>query len=181
MIEVIDNFITERQHQNLLSELSSARFPWYKSTILTSGLFKLNPCLNIQFCHRFVSTTIKMNENEIQRHLVKKSEYSYLIDPILDKIEYSTILRIKANCTVGNPTPKPTGFHIDQGDGDNVKGGFTGIYYVNMCNGYTLFQDGTKVESVGNRMLIFDNQMKHSGVACSDNRFRIVINFNWLP
>ena len=41
------------------------------------------------------------------------------------------------------------------------------------------FEDGTKVESVGNRLLTFPANMKHMGTSCTDQQFRIVINFNY--
>ena len=55
----------------------------------------------------------------------------------------------------------------------------TSIFYVNTNNGYTLFEDGTKVESVANRMLTFPTNMKHTGTSCTDSQTRIVINFNY--
>ena len=56
----------------------------------------------------------------------------------------------------------------------------TAIYYINTCDGYTLFEDGTKVESVTNRLLKFPSNMKHTGTSCTDRDRRILINFNYL-
>ena len=55
----------------------------------------------------------------------------------------------------------------------------TSIFYVNTNNGYTKFEDGTKVESVANRMITFPSNMKHTGTSCTDEKKRIVINFNY--
>ncbi len=55
----------------------------------------------------------------------------------------------------------------------------TSIFYVNTNNGYTKFEDGTIVESVANRMVIFPANIKHTGTTCSDEKRRVVINFNY--
>jgi hypothetical protein len=51
---------------------------------------------------------------------------------------------------------------------------------MNTCNGYTLFEDGTKVESVANRIVTFPNSMKHTGTTTTDSEYRMVINFNYV-
>ena len=51
---------------------------------------------------------------------------------------------------------------------------------MNDNNGYTLFEDGTKVESKENRVVIFDSQMRHAGIPCTDEKRRVVINFNFI-
>ena len=56
----------------------------------------------------------------------------------------------------------------------------TSILYMNTNDGYTLFEDGTKVESVMNRLITFPYNMKHAGTTCTDVPFRMVINFNYI-
>ncbi len=180
-MEIIDNFLSEEDYEKLNTAIVKSNFEWGKSTILTGGRFQLHKIFNIQFVHKFIKVHTESINDVLVDYKLEKSKHYNIIEPILEKINYSRIIRIKANLTVGMLDPKPSGYHIDVGEGNNVRPGFTGIYYVNTCNGYTLFQNGTKVQSVANRMVIFDNQLKHSGVSCSDNRYRIVINFNWLP
>ena len=55
----------------------------------------------------------------------------------------------------------------------------TSIFYINTNNGYTKFKDGTKVESIANRMITFPANMEHCGTSCTDKNIRIVINFNY--
>ena len=62
---------------------------------------------------------------------------------------------------------------------DKQKQWTVSIFYVNTNDGFTVFEDGTKVESVANRMLTFPTNMKHSGTACTDQKYRIIINFNY--
>ena len=56
----------------------------------------------------------------------------------------------------------------------------TSIFYVNTNNGYTKFEDGTKVESVANRLVSFPANKKHTGTSCTDEKTRVVINFNYF-
>ena len=51
---------------------------------------------------------------------------------------------------------------------------------MNTNNGYTIFEDGTKVESVANRMITFPANLKHTGTSCTDQQVRIVINFDYF-
>ena len=67
--------------------------------------------------------------------------------------------------------------HIDFGD---VTGYKTAIYYVNSNDGYTKFETGEIVESVGNRLVIFDGRIKHCGSTHTNQKYRIVINFNYF-
>ena len=58
---------------------------------------------------------------------------------------------------------------------------YTAIFYINSNNGYTIFKDTKeKVKSVPNRLLKFDTRMKHSGVSSTDEKRRVVINFNYI-
>ena len=41
------------------------------------------------------------------------------------------------------------------------------------------FKNGDKVESVANRVVIFDSKLQHQAVSCTDEKVRVVINFNY--
>ena len=66
--------------------------------------------------------------------------------------------------------------HVDV---EKFDGGTTAIYYVNTNDGYTEFENGERVDSVENRLVIFDATMKHTGTTSTDTKFRSVINFNY--
>ena len=74
-------------------------------------------------------------------------------------------------------------FHIDLSfmDHGRMSEWRTGILYLNTNNGYTLFEDGTKIESVANRFISFPSAMSHKGTTCSDENKRIILNFNYFP
>ena len=54
----------------------------------------------------------------------------------------------------------------------------TSILYLNTNDGYTEFEDGTKIESIENRWVSFPEDTKHRGTSCTNERVRVVINFN---
>ena len=56
---------------------------------------------------------------------------------------------------------------------------FTGVFYINTCNGGTKFKNGPKVKSVANRVVIFDTNFEHAAVTCTDKQSRVVVNFNF--
>ena len=86
-----------------------------------------------------------------------------------------TLIRAKAVLTPKTENPQNSGFHIDY---PNMT---TATYYINDNNGYTEFRDGSRVESISNRMLIFDSNLEHAGVTCTDEKRRVLINFNVVP
>ena len=51
---------------------------------------------------------------------------------------------------------------------------------INTNNGKTFFKDGFEVDSVENRMVIFDGNMIHAGSSTTDTKTRCVINLNFI-
>jgi len=57
----------------------------------------------------------------------------------------------------------------------------TAILYINTNNGYTKFKGvDDVVESVENRIVIFDSHLKHVGFTCTDEKTRVLININYV-
>ena len=55
----------------------------------------------------------------------------------------------------------------------------TGVLYMNNCNGYTKFKNGEKVLSEENKYVEFNSNLEHTGSSCTDEKRRVVINFNY--
>ncbi len=86
------------------------------------------------------------------------------------------ISRAKANLFIKtSEQPKQLGFHKDITDSDNF---LTTILYLETSNGYTEFKDGTKIDSVKNRVAIFPANLEHQTVTQTDTLFRTNINVN---
>jgi len=161
MIDVHDNFLSNEELQNLKENtLNNVYFPWYYSN------YKVSPGDNIvQFTHMFY-----------ENHNINSEHYKFL-QTILNKINPSAIRRIKANMTYREKDFKDFDLHTDfSGNFENQK---TGIFYMNTNNGKTVFENGEKIDSVENRMVIFPANLKHAGTTHTDTSIRCVINFNW--
>jgi uncharacterized metal-binding protein len=52
--------------------------------------------------------------------------------------------------------------------------------YLNDNDGYTLLEDGTKIEAKSNRIVIFDGTTQHCGTTCTDENKRITLNLNYI-
>ena len=100
-----------------------------------------------------------------------------LLETLLYTLNPYIVIKIKANLTPRTAVPDKTDFHIDLGD---FLGQKTAIFYLNTNNGYTEFEDGTIVESVANRICVFDGSERHRGVSCTDEKMRVVINLNYI-
>ena len=109
-----------------------------------------------------------------QPEIGPNSEYIDMWNNFMSKVEAKKCTRIKANMTFTTSTPEPTLYHVDYKDRT------TAIFYINTNNGYTEFKNGVIVNSVSNRVCIFDSNLEHRGVTHTegDNQ-RIVINFNY--
>ena len=108
------------------------------------------------------------------------NDYS-LFDLVQQKLGVSRLERIKANLNPKTFFHRKGGFHTDQrslseGVPQHQK---TAVFYVNTNNGWTEFKKGGKVKSVANRIVIFDSNLEHTGVTCTDEKRRVVINFNY--
>lgn len=161
---VIDDFLST-ENFNKLNELivDNSSFPWYyQNSVSYKGYHETH----YQFVHSFY------------KHPSWKSNFGDFLLPCLDQLGVQALLRIKANLLVKTESHIEHGFHIDH---SNCKTPYkTAILYLNTNNGYTLFEDGTKVKSEANRMLVFDGSMMHTGATCTDKKVRIVINFNFF-
>ena len=103
---------------------------------------------------------------------------------ILEIINPIALYRIKANLLTKTTDIVKNSFHTDinelKNSPEKLKQWTTSIFYINSNNGYTEFEDGTKVESIANRMVTFPADLKHRGTSCSDEKTRVVINFNYF-
>ena len=72
------------------------------------------------------------------------------------------------------------GLHRDVEDAEHLSDLKTSIMYLNDNDGYTKFEDGTKVQSVANTMVTFPNDIRHTGSTCTNSNCRLVLNFNYV-
>ena len=166
-MKVIDDFLPSDQFQELQSLMLGNQFPWFFNDDI---LHEHNPNYNsndYQFTHVFYNADPPWNG--------KASSLYSVLEPCLIKLGVRNLWRIKANLNPRTLFHRKGGYHRDV-----IPPITTSIFYINTNNGYTEFEDGTKIESVENRMLVFNSNSKHRGVTSTDSLKRVLINFNYF-
>ncbi len=111
------------------------------------------------------------------------SPYSELFQPIYNEFIprfkalgiFKSLMRIKINAFPYTETVHEHNKHIDY-----TYKHMGAIFYLNTCDGYTKLKDGSKIDSVANRLLLFDASEPHQSTTTSTARLRYNINFNFL-
>jgi len=156
-IKIIDNFLDPMEFNALVNALLRSEKPmWALGTNIT-GLPDNPDDNHVYFAH---SIQVPIKE----------------LIPVLQALNVSGFgdaYRIKVNLY---PRTSEVYHHSDHVDADFPHKG--AILYLNTNNGFTVV-DGTPVESVENRLLLFDPSIPHHSTTCSDQPFRANINFNF--
>ena len=163
-MKVIDDFLSPSEHEQISEYFLGPTIPWKFNEYKVD--FSENTD-SFQFTHMVFEPT---------RFPVSVEKSMEALDPLYARLRFDILVRVKANITPRTGDHDYTQFHTDTRQNNT-----TAIYYVNTNNGFTRFKDGTKVESKANRIVIFDAQTEHSGVTCTDEKVRVVINLNYFP
>lgn len=147
-----------RQMQHTM--ITSSAFPWYYNANIN---FDDDPEGYFQFTHVFY------------QNFAPSSEFYPVITKLISILNLRSLIRIKANLLTSTPAIVEHRFHRDFPERNS--GTKSAIFYLNTNDGYTKFEDGQKIESVENRLVIFDGDLLHTGSTCTDQNVRVVINF----
>ena len=160
-MKITENFLDGKTFDNIKKQLTQKAgwFEWFFNDVTS---FEDDGSDEFQFCHMLYDGS-------------PRTRYD-LIKPLVDKINPFTLVRVKANLITKTHKIKEYGLHKDF-EYDNLT---TAIFYINTCNGYTLFENGEKVNSVENRLVQFDSNVKHTGTSCTDEMIRCVVNLNYF-
>lgn len=173
MIQVIDNFLDQESFLEIRKEIFSNEFPWYFSDVKTYEEYNWeeDELYNCQHVHTFFAVRTR-----------GRSKWYSLLIPILKRLKARDIIRIKVNSTPKTERVIKHNFHVDIDDAKEFgyPSSTTTVYYLNTNNGYTEFETGERVNSVENRMVIFDSTMRHRSTTCTNQRRRVVLNFNYI-
>jgi len=167
VIEVIDNFLPSFQFKQIQSVLMEGQFSWYYNDSIAYS-YEKREVGKFQFVHTF------FNEDPPRNGVA--SIFYPAMEPLINKLNVRTLQRIKANLNPRTIFHRNGGWHIDYPFDPPIK---TSVYYVNTNNGWTQFKKGGKVKCVENRMVIFDSNLEHTGFSCTDQKRKVVVNFNY--
>ena len=162
---IIDNFIDQQSFQNLKNTMLGDNFCWNYNNAIDYAEDEDK----FQFTHSFYKENLGPN-----------SVHYGILGSILQRLRIKEIYRIKANLVTRTSKIEPNTFHTDIQGNWGVIPYITSILYLNTNDGYTEFEDGTKIESIENSWVSFPEDTKHRGTSCTNERVRVVINFNYL-
>ena len=151
-MKVIDNFLDQDSFNHFKNIITGQYFPWYFNN---QKVLDDNHLDNYQFVNTFKDGNTAMP----------------LLDVFEEKLNVSNFLRAKLNCTT--KTNKIFEFKSHRDLDVNC---LVSIFYINSNNGYTKFENGQKIESIENRLITFDNNLKHNGTTSTNSQTRIVLN-----
>ena len=163
-MQVIDNFLPEYQFRQISNVILGNQFSWH----FFEGIVGPNDG-RYQFTHAIFDL----------RHGGILSDYYPLFDIVQQQLRVSRLDRIKLNLNPKTVFHRKGGYHTDLPKSNQPQHQKTAVLYLNTNNGWTEFKKGGKVKSVANRIVIFDSNIEHQGVTCTDEKRRIVINFNY--
>ena len=165
--KVIDNFLDEKYFDSLVTLITDKEktgngvMPWFfDSSIAYRGLVddKL-----------FYMAHLFYDEN------IPNSEHYESLFPLLEKLQAKCLIRIKANLY-----PNTERLHEHPMHRDFTFSHLTALLSLNTCDGYTKLKDGTKINSVANRILFLDGSEKHCSTTTTNVAARINININYF-
>ena len=173
-VKVIDNFLSDKEYNQVVSTIFKHDFPWTFGPILDDRYktgddkndykFTAQNKYNFQFCH-----ILHFNS-------VASPYFTDIFGPIGNTLKPESLVNVKINLNPLTDSIVEHALHTD----NPYKNSKTAIYYINTCDGYTLFEDGSKVESVANRLVTFPTNTKHTGTTTTNCNARCVININYF-
>lgn len=159
-ITIKKNYLPKQQFKKLKDLLMDYDFPWFYASFNASP----NDTKGFHFFH------LLYNNDK-----VNSDYYDIVLNPILKKQKYNKLIRAKCNLYTLRDQSIKSDYHIDNTFAHKVL-----LYSINTNNGFTLFENGQKIQSIENQLIIFDGLMKHCSVSQTDQNIRVNININLL-
>ena len=158
MFKVIDNFLDKKDFKHIQKILMGENFPWFYNTCISTPKDAKHL---YYFTHNFF-------KNEV------RSSFFSLWEPLLKKLNYKALIRIKGGLYPSHTEVRSNNFHVDY---DFKHKGC--LFYINTNNGPTVIENKT-ILAKENRAVFFDSSKPHHSSLCSDQQVRITVNFNYF-
>lgn len=172
--EIIDNFLPEEEFYRIKNLIVyNGEFPFYISDIVAFPKNNIESEKESRYWDSYIAHTIYDND-------VPYSDYYNLFaDIFIKKFKemriFKSLLRIKVNYY---PATEEIKEHYQHVDTDFESCG--AVYSLNTCDGFTRLHDGTRVDSIQNRIVFFDSSKPHNSSTTSNTKGRYNINFNFI-
>ena len=162
-VNVIDDFLSQEDFEEVRDLIIyNDLFPWYFQKEVNS----MGTDCNIDFWNWYGTHAFYVNDFVESKHCA--TLYNKFIPRFKEMNMFRSLLRIKGNFYPHTETLREHAPHTD------YKFSHTGaLYSLNTCDGYTKFSDGTKSESIANRIVFFDASKEHSSTTTSNAKLRL--------
>ena len=160
-MRIKNNFLPSKSFNRIKEVVINKHFPWFFKHELNENQKKED--LNSYFTHTFyLDNNINSREFEI-------------LDSFLKAIEAKALIRVVANFYFKTDKIVQHAKHVDYEFPH--KGALLSL---NTCDGGTILEDGTKVNSVENTVLFFDPSKPHASTSTTNAKGRINIQVNYF-
>lgn len=167
--KIIDNALPVEAFKILQNIMLSSDFPWFYSRNVNSQKddFVSDAHYWYKFSHLFYNRG------------TSRSNYFGDISPLLNVIDPMAIIVSRGFLLPYTGNKVNFGYHKDiystndPGLYEQIK---VAVFYLNTNNGGTMFKSGEFVESVENRLLLFNVKEEHASVTADNTSARILIN-----
>jgi hypothetical protein len=173
--EIIDDALDYKQFENVKNYICSSSFSWYfqntvayldgHSELVKEPLTELQQIYNDMYIHTIYADHLLNTTHEVWE----------TIEPIINMLKIKSLIRIKVN---SYPRTSEIIHHKNHFDFPFEHKG--ALFYVNDCDGLTVLEDGTEIENVANRLLLFDASKSHHSTTTTNKSRRLNINFNYF-
>ena len=159
-MKIVDNFLPQDYFEYLQKMMLDHNFPWlYNAEVANRG--EVND--HFYFTH-----------NLFDNYKPTSSIFEEFI-PFFKQLEMNALIRARGLLYTNQGRQIAHEKHTDYNFPHK-----TVVFYMNTNNGYTEFEDGTKVESVENRIVFFDGSRPHNSSTCTDQKIRVVMSINYF-
>ena len=177
-IRVIDNFVKEEHFEEMYKFFTSKNVNWnffegISDSDVTAKISYDNSFLDNYFFTHWIYDKMRPQSDCFEG-------LHNMLNPLFEEYlgcEYNQIVRMKANLYPRTQKINRHPWHNDNPHQSNLKGA---LLMINTCDGFTGFIDGTKVESVANRIIFFNPNEKHHSTSTTNSSTRITLNVNYL-
>jgi len=159
--KIIDNFLHKEDFITLKNSIINKEFSWYFQDLINGNHAKNDS--TSYFTHLIYEDTSN------------SSIYPFIKKIFFNKLKIKSLIRIKCNCYPSTEKIRINKKHIDY---DFEHQG--AIFSLNTCDGFTSLNNGKKIDSVENRLLLFDANKPHASSTCTNAKARFNINFNYF-
>jgi len=161
LTETTDNFLEREYFDRIVDTVSMPNFPWgFQKDVAEVDEDHTN---HFYFVHR------------LYENYIPESSFFDELRPLLNQMGVASLIRMRLLLYVNQGKQIIHDRHVDKPYSHKAS-----LLYLNTNNGFTEFDDDTRVDSIENRLVTFDGSVPHSSSTCTDKKNRLVLAINYF-